>query len=353
MICPKCGFDQPAGALDCARCGIVFAKFQREQTTLADPQETATRRPRLDPTAGQSAANRAGIRESTSTAAPAALPEVYDETALAQFGSATASLEDAPVTNGRIGRSELLVLGSGLAAAIVVYAVPFTRMVFSLMVTLFHEFGHAVMGWLFGIPSLPAFDFVYGGGWTHYGNFRPSIALLIAGAFVYALWLFRANRKSMALIAALFLMWLLIVSREWRRELVIASAGHAAEFVLAGIFFYMALAGVGWKIPEIERPLGAFVAFFVQIHSMAFAWRLGHDADFLAWYREGKGGAAMNDLEIVSLDLNIYAGRHTTIESVATLLLLFSFVPIAVALLWYFQRARWHRLLRRLVTADA
>jgi hypothetical protein len=37
---------------------------------------------------------------------------------------------------------------------------------------------------------------------------------------------------------------------------------------------------------------------------------------------------------------------------VTRLLFLFSFVPIAVALIWYFQRARWHRVLRALRTAD-
>ncbi len=29
--CPRCGFAQPAGTPECARCGLVFAKFEREQ----------------------------------------------------------------------------------------------------------------------------------------------------------------------------------------------------------------------------------------------------------------------------------------------------------------------------------
>jgi hypothetical protein len=28
MICPKCGFEQPDGATDCARCGVVFARYR-------------------------------------------------------------------------------------------------------------------------------------------------------------------------------------------------------------------------------------------------------------------------------------------------------------------------------------
>jgi hypothetical protein len=394
MLCPKCGFDQPSTAVDCARCGIVFAKYHRDTPPPAvndavaawdavapppadvpqwSPEVTKTdsaARSLPEPMAHTSPAqplrpspsqppwtettNSAGSREGHSTAAhPGGVPEVFDEAAFAAFRAVGGPEEGKDVRDGRIGRSELTILGTGLVAASITYAIPFTRVVFSLMVTLFHEFGHTVVGWLFGIPSIPAFDFVYGGGWTHYGNFHPSIAVAIAAVFGYGMWIFRSNRKSVILIGVLLLLWLLMVSAEWRRELVVASAGHAAEFVLAGIFFYKALAGVGWQIPAIERPLGAFVAFFVQIHSMAFAWRLMHDVDFLAWYREGKGGAAMNDLEIVSLDLNIYARMHTSIQGVAGILFVFSFVPIAIALLWYFQRSRWHRTLHMFRTADA
>jgi hypothetical protein len=295
MDCPKCGHAAAFGALECERCGVIFS--------------------------------RAVLR----VRAPRA--EVVED--------------------GRIGPTEWKILGFGLGAAILVYAIPFTRFVFSAIVTLFHEFGHAVAGWLFGYASIPAFDFVYGGGITHYGQFRLPIALAIACGFAYLGWLFRENKKSLAIVVTIFAVWLFIVTREWRRELVLASAGHLSEFILAGILFYKALAGVGWKSPDLERPVGAFVAFFVQIHSTLFAWRLLHDASFLAWYREGKGGALMNDLESIALDLQIRFGIEPGIEGVTRALLVFSVLPLVVALVWYFERARWHRVLRALRTADA
>lgn len=257
-------------------------------------------------------------------------------------------IEEERVADGRIGRSELKILGFGLIAAIVIYALPFTRFVFSAVVTLFHELGHAVAGWLLGHASIPAFDLVYGGGLTHHGPFRLSIAAAVGCGFAYLAWLFRQNRKSVAIIAVLFLFWLLLVTREWRRELAFASAGHLAELILAGILFYKALAGVGWRAPELERPLGTFVAFFVQIHSTLFAWRLIRDPQFLDRYREGKGGALMNDLEVIALDLQIWLGYAPQIEGVAKMLLAFSVLPTAIALVWYFERARWHRVLRAL-----
>lgn len=302
MDCPKCGHTAPFGALECERCGVIFAK--------------ATSQGRV----------------------PIIHPYV---------------IEEERIADGRIGKPELKILGFGLIAAILAYALPFTRYVFSAIVTLFHEFGHAVAGWLFGYPSIPAFDFVYGGGITHYGQFRLPIAVAVALGFAYLAWLFRENRKSMVMILVVAAVWLFFVISEWRRELVMASAGHLVEFILAGIFFYKALAGVGWRAPDIERPLGAFVAFFVQIHSTLFAWRLFHDNAFLSWYRRGKGGALMNDLESVALDLQIHFGWQPGIEGVAKMLLVFSVLPTVVALLWYIERARWHRVLRALRTVDA
>ena len=305
MQCPKCTFVNPRGSIDCGRCGVVFAKFSEEAPL------PPVFRPRAEPV--------------------------------------------ERVDDGRVGPAELKVLAFGLAAALLVYWIPFTRFVASAIVTLFHEFGHAVMGWLLGYASLPAFDFVYGGGFTHHGPFRLSIALAVAAAFAWLGWHFRENRKSVALIGALFLLWLFFVTKEWRREIAFASAGHLAEFILAGVLFYKALANVGWRIPEVERPLGAFVAFFVQIHSMLFAWRLTHDSAFLDRYKGGKdgGGAFMNDLEVVALDLKIHLGWMIEIETVTRWLFLFSFVPIVIALVWYFERARWHRVLRALRTVDA
>lgn len=304
MTCPKCGVENARNAVECASCGVVFSKV-----------------------------TGAGVRRIPR-------PPSY-------------AIEEERIGDGRIGPSELKVMGFGLAAAVVVYAIPFTRFLFSALVTLFHELGHAVAGWMLGYPSIPAFDFIYGGGITHMGNFQKPIAIAIAAAFAYCAYLFRENRKSLILIGVLFLVWLFIVSKEWRREIAFASAGHLAEFILAGILFYKALAGVGWRAPEFERPLGAFVAFFVQIHSTLFAWRLTHDRGYLDWYREGKGGAMMNDLEIVALDLHIWLNKAPGIEGVAKWLLLFSVLPTVIALVWYFERARWHRVLRALRTADA
>jgi hypothetical protein len=235
------------------------------------------------------------------------------------------------------GPAEKKTVLLGLVGAVIAHLFWPLRAALLTLKTLFHEIGHAVAGWLFGYPAIPAFDFIFGGGMTHYNNFQPFLALLVAVAFAYAAWRFRENTPVVTAIAVIFLLWLVIVTKEWRRETVLASAGVAFELILGAIFLYMALSGRGWRRPEIERPLGAMVAFFVQLYSWIFAFQLIRDVDFREWYREGKGGALMNDLEVVALNLKIYLGMNTSIEGVAKMLVLFSLIPPAVAIYWWWN----------------
>lgn len=38
MICPKCGFEQPDGASECRRCGVIFAKVRGVGSTASVPE---------------------------------------------------------------------------------------------------------------------------------------------------------------------------------------------------------------------------------------------------------------------------------------------------------------------------
>lgn len=300
MQCPKCGFEQSDDSTECPRCGIVFARWLE-------------------------ARDHEYLRE-------------------ARAHSPLATPPPPPPEPTGFTRTHFKILGFGLVAAIVASVLPFVSFVLSAIVTLFHELGHAIVAWLMAQPALPAFDFVYGGGFTSFKDFQLPLAIVLAGGWIWLGWIFRRNRKTLVLIAVLAGVWLVAISAGWRRELVIAIAGHAGEFIFAGIFFWMVLANVGWRSPEIERPLGAFVAFFVQIHSMRFAWRLAHDQSFLAWYLKGKGGALMNDLEIVALDLNIYLGINPGVPTVAMWLFVLSVVPLLVALLLFIYQDRVKRV---------
>lgn len=256
---------------------------------------------------------------------------------------------DLPPATPRVGPYELKLLAIGIAGGLLAHAFWLLGIPFKTLQTLFHELGHAIVAWLLGHAAIPAFDFLFGGGFTNYGEFHLPIALAAAGLFAYLGWKLRQNPAAVAVIAAMFVVWLICVSSAWRRETVIASAGVAFELIFAAIFLYMALAGVGWKLPQVERPLAAVAAFYIQFDSWMFAMRLMRDPDFLAWYKEGKGGALMNDLELVALNLKIYLGWNTTVESVAKMLFLFSFLPMAVAVWCYLRPEKVQRVIDSLL----
>ncbi|MCR4295357.1 MAG: hypothetical protein NUW21_07460 [Elusimicrobia bacterium] len=51
MKCPNCGVDAPAGAADCAACGVIFAKFKKKLESLP-----VTPRSRFQPWMGRALA---------------------------------------------------------------------------------------------------------------------------------------------------------------------------------------------------------------------------------------------------------------------------------------------------------
>lgn len=307
IVCPACTFEQDSDTESCVRCGVVFAKIRTDAEPCRTP-ERAWAMP-IDP--------------------PVARSTPYDG-------------------------KEWKLLAVGFVAAAVMHSLPFFRFVLSPLVTLLHEFGHAVASWLLGCPALPAFDFVYGGGVTHHQSFQLPLGILLGAGWVWLGWTFRRNPRTLTLIGLCAGLWLVAISSEWRRGLVISAMGHGGELILAGVLLYMALSGKGWRAPEIERPLGAFAAFFVQLQTMQFAWKLRNDEAFLAWYRDGKGGAMMNDLEVIALDIKIWTGVSMGIEELAGWLLLFAVIPPTVAILLFVFRDRVRALARsfRLLRAD-
>lgn len=304
MNCPNCGAEQYA-TKECINCGIFFEKWK---------PRGVRRRP------GRS------LEAEQRSAAPLSEGDQFIEDLLGE------------PSQGRTERQDLTMLGTALVAAILAYVFPLTRFVLGALVTLLHEIGHAVAGWSMGYPSIPAFDFVYGGGMTSYASHQPFLVVLIAGGLCWLGWVLRGHQKLLIAVTVVGASWLIFVSAEWRRELLMAAAGHLAELVLAALFLYMSLSGRWLKIPELERWPAAFCGFFVTLHSIFFAHRLRTDGDFLAWYRGGKGGMLMNDFEHVALDLKIHLGWDTSIEGVAGWLIGFSILPMTLVGLWYLYR---------------
>jgi hypothetical protein len=90
------------------------------------------------------------------------------------------------------GRSALLL---GAAIAVVLYLLPFTRFVFSYLLILIHELGHAATSWFLATRALPALDFVYGGGFTFHSDRSFAIAVAILAGWIWAIVSARGRAK--------------------------------------------------------------------------------------------------------------------------------------------------------------
>ena len=251
--CPRCGFDPEAETPECPRCGVVFAKAQRAR-----------------------AAYRGGAERRLSTL-------------------------DAEA------RRALIV---GAVLALLVLALPFLRFVFSYLTILVHELGHAAFAWLFGYPALPSFDFYYGGGFTSYETRKILLLGLVFSGWIAALYVYRNHRPGLVAIGSLAGLYALFALTPLHEQLI-GFMGHGTELVFAGIFFYRALSGSAVKVP-VERPLYAFLAFFIVAGDARFALGLVRSPLERQLYADAKGGGDWMDFSLLArgfgLELTTVAG---------------------------------------------
>jgi hypothetical protein len=228
-------------------------------------------------------------------------------------------------------REALKSLAIGLGLAVGILLVPFLRFVLGYLTILVHELGHAVAGWLFGYPSIPAFDFRYGGGVTGHESRQLPIVIAVLGALGYAIWYCRRHRLAAAIAGAATALYALAAFTPLHQALI-TFMGHGSELVFAGIFLYRAISGSAIK-HAVERPLYAMVGFFIVLSDMRFAWGLIHDAGARAAYEEAKGGGHW-------MDFSLLAERHLQMElaTVAGLFWLACLIPPLAAWLVYSRK---------------
>jgi hypothetical protein len=274
MQCPKCRFEHRDGIAECPRCGVVYAKLRSR-----DP-------------AGREGGNAA--------AEPAVPGGTQLEASVAgqerRFTPEPAEMELLPLGPLSIDRAGWQALAAGLALALILPLFPFLNFLLHPIVTLTHELGHALFAWLCGIVAIPSFDFIHGGGVTHeWGGRQPVLIALIAGGYGWMAWHSRADRLRLAFWCSAAVVHLAAVSTV--HGLVILYMGHGFTLVVAGVFLWRGVGGWGchW---DAERPLYAFVGFWMIFGEMRFAYGLLTRPSDRAIYRQGKGGMAHDFVRI-------------------------------------------------------
>lgn len=233
----------------------------------------------------------------------------------------------------RVERDAWLSLLAGSAAGALFCAVPSLNFILQYLAILIHEAGHAIAGWLLGFPSLPALNFMHGGGVTLHFNESPSywivgLVYLALGGLVYLL---REERHKMAVAAGCLVLYA-VVAHTRLSQLAILFMGHGAELAVAGIFLYKAISG--GLVSAGERPIYAFCGAYLLFHSLVFGWQLQFDPSFRADYYNPASGIE-NDFVLIAGILRM------PLAAAGRAFFALSFLPLPAALLVYRYRRYW------------
>jgi len=223
-----------------------------------------------------------------------------------------------------ISRNGWLALVGGFIAGLAVSLVPGLTYIFSYLAILVHETGHALAGWFFGYPSIPSFDFFYGGGVTIQSDRFIILTAVVLSLFAFLGYWVRYNSFAVFAVAGFAAVYALLAFSRWHEMLIIA-LGHGTEFIIAGIFIYRAMSG-SHIVQRLERPLYAFLGFFILIYNIEFMYSLINDAAFRLEYEFSRGEMEMDLSRIAHEYLN------TDVASVAKIFLALALLTPLISL---------------------
>ncbi|MCS7080932.1 MAG: hypothetical protein NZ585_12905 [Chloracidobacterium sp.] len=238
------------------------------------------------------------------------------------------------------------LIGGAALAALVVFAPFFAFVSFVLhpLVTLVHELGHTVAGWAYGYPSIPAFDFVYGGGVTIHQDRQWLLIAVWYGVLGWSFYHFRANHGTLALLAG-FVTAYTITTLTALHEAIVIAMGHGGELMFATVFLYRAWSGQS-LVHGLERPLYAFAGFYIQFHDLRFAFQLLTSQEARLDYEDAKGGGHWMDFSRLADEF--FGGRFLIVVLTFFIACL---LPPLVAWLLHRYRLYWRDWLTRRLAA--
>jgi hypothetical protein len=203
------------------------------------------------------------------------------------------------------------IVAASLFLALLILASGQLTFLLSPLLILIHELGHAACGWFFGYPSIPALDFMNGGGITLHGDRYLGLVWIIYLGMGYLLYACRRNLLLTRIILGTAVLYTICAFTAMHQVLFVLM-GHCFELIFAGIFLYRGVTGSGCRHP-IEQPLYGMVGFFSVFYNLRFAWGLMFDPVAREIYEQGKGGILDHDLvrlsgEYLHVDLSVVVG---------------------------------------------
>lgn len=236
-------------------------------------------------------------------------------------------------------------MAGGFVLAVGILMFPFLSYVFRYLIVLVHEIGHAVIAWLHGYPAVPAFDFMYGGGITSYQSRKIILVIIVYLLFAGLFYLYRKNPFTLAVLAVLVILHSIVTFTQLR-FLLFLFMGHGFELIFAVVFLYRALSGSAVVVPA-ERPLYAFLGFFIVFIDFRFAYRLMTSSAYRADYGAAKGGGDWMDFSRIAHEF-----LQTELSSVAAFFLVLCMLTPVAAFLIFRYKAYLGAFFEKLLAAE-
>ncbi len=306
--CPFCGVERRPTDRFCGGCSAPLASASRATT----PPDVGSAAEAPEPRS-------------------AALP-TRPERPLSPWGAAAERTPPSPDQLPRIvGVPRILgvpepwfFLLSGLVLAPILTFTPILRYMGWFLGSLFHETGHAAMGWLLGCPTVPAIR-IDGHAAAIHGE--PSMLLrgMVMVALAALLVRFRARPVGRVALGLALLCYPAIAYTE-TREVAFLVAGHLGEAGFATVLLLQALDGGFSGTPE-ERATHSMVGWYLVGRNVSLCGGLVFQSAARSAYAESGSFGLVNDY--------LRLARHFGIglEPIALVMLVVAVLPVPLAIL--------------------
>lgn len=242
-------------------------------------------------------------------------------------------------------KSEWLMVLLTPIGALLCFAFFWFRWTLQTFTTLVHEMGHAIFGWLFGYPSLPAFDLIWGGGVTVHIERSPLLLIVIYIGLAGLVYLYRNNRATVVVLLVLIALHALF-SYTSIHSVIILFMGHGTELIIAGLFIYRCLSGRA-VVHRAERPLYGIIGFFILFSDLSMAYGLLSSASYRREYLDAKGGDLEMDFIRIARD-----HIHSDMTSVVFVFLMCCIATLVLSFLAFRYMEYIHSAVAGLLTRD-
>lgn len=197
----------------------------------------------------------------------------------------------------------------------------------NMMMVFFHELGHTIAFWFYGVVAVPSFDLTYGGGMTYAVTSQLWILnLAVYGGLMY---LFRVCKGYRGWQIFWVLLGLFHVATAYSGvyETIGTCAGPLGEVAMAG--FLLTRAWCDWA-PRglLERFLNAAFGWGLSLHALTQGWSLIHDEFVRDAFFHAKGGEGFGDFNRIADALNL--GFNQVIWSWLICIVLGMVVPVLI-----------------------